>query len=641
MASFRVKPSGVSRGPAGLGLGARFFAAMLLASLPLGAGAETLGTIPQSQLPAPAEETEPADSAPRSIVPPGFGATAPESTSPAAVPAAAFPGAPVATGEASTRTLQALPGRANSAITVGTLGGVDASAAGLLGQQNGGFGFDMWRGSSRGSVERYLRELPVATGSPIMNEMSRRLLLTGAEPPEGEQGASSLLAIRLNRLIAAGHADLADQLGQSARADKAPDVAIERARAALAIGKDEQACSELPNIPTGSDPAHDAAAAFSLKLSAFCQVMSGNKSTANLTLDLAREEGLDDPLFYSLVAEATDGLKLKAPDPATLDILDVALYRLANRELPKNAGQIATAAVVQALARNDKLPPETRIAAGERATMLNLLNPAELAALYKLPQFTEADFEGLKTATFPDQPVMRRALLFQAIDAEVSPVERANLIKVLLATGKSGGVYLATAEALMPTLTAMTPSPVFRRLAPAAVRAFLLVGDRAHASQWYALIQPEGGQTIGRDARELGALMRVSDPQGPGGNSEQISADILADLRSGVKSAQSFAMLEVLLLEALGYPVPQNVLAAIAGIAPDSRVDQLRIAGQKGAVGEVVMLSLCDIGPGGPDSANPSLIAQAVTSLRAVHLDVEARRLATEALMGRSHAEPG
>ncbi|MGB5950442.1 MAG: hypothetical protein WBG82_14075, partial [Parvibaculum sp.] len=108
MASFRVKSSGVSRGRAGLG--ARFFAAMLLASLPLGAGAETLGTIPQSQLPAPAEETEPADSAPRSIVPPGFGATAPESISPVE-PAAAFPGAPVATGEASTRTLQALPGR--------------------------------------------------------------------------------------------------------------------------------------------------------------------------------------------------------------------------------------------------------------------------------------------------------------------------------------------------------------------------------------------------------------------------------------------------------------------------------------------------------------------------------------------------
>src|SRR5690606_7404179 len=149
--------------------------AMLLASLPLGAGAETLGTIPQSQLPPPAGEPEPADSAPRSIVPPGFRATAPEGASPAAIPAAAFPGAPAATGEASPRTCRGLPGGANSGMTVGTLGGVEASAAGLLGQQNGGFGFDMWRGSSRGSVERYLRELPVATGSPIMNELSRRL----------------------------------------------------------------------------------------------------------------------------------------------------------------------------------------------------------------------------------------------------------------------------------------------------------------------------------------------------------------------------------------------------------------------------------------------------------------------------------
>ena len=70
-------------------------------------------------------------------------------------------------------------------------------------------------------------------------------------------------------------------------------------------------------------------------------------------------------------------------------------------------------------------------------------------------------------------------------------------------------------------------------------------------------------------------------------------------------------------------------------------MNQLQNAGQKGVVGEVVLLSLVSIGPGGPDGADPHVTAQAVSSLRAVHLDAEARRLATEALMGRSHAEPG
>lgn len=632
-------------------LGAGLAMALLAAPLSLAARADTLGTIPASQAPAGAtpeapQDTpegtseEPVDSLPRSIVPPGFGATTPGGALLEAAPAADG-GAP-APGQAPAQTLQAVPGRANSGITVGTLGSVDASSAGLIGEGEGGFGSDMWRGATRGDIERYLGRLPVATGSPIMNDLARRLLLTGAQPPQGQPGGASLLAMRLDRLIAAGHADLAYDLGQSARADKSPAVAIARARAALAIGKDREACAELPDIPTGSDPAHDQTAAFSLKLSAFCQVVSDNKATANLTLDLAREEGLDDPLFYSLVAEATDGLKLKAADPKSLEILDAALYRLAHRELPRNAGEIASSAIVQTLARDETLAPETRIAAGERAAMLGLVAPEELAALYKLPAFAEADFDGLSTATFPDVPALRRALIFQAIDRQISPVERADLIRLMLATGESGGLYLVTVEALMPTLTGLTPSPVLRNLAPAAVRAFLLVGERGHAEQWFGLIAPEaGGGTIGRDARELGALMRISNSQGPGGNSEQISADILADLRSGVSATRNFATLETLLLGALGYPLPQNVLAAVTGMAPDSLGNQLAAAGQKGAVGEVVLLSLVAIGPGGPEGADPHVVAQAVSSLRAVHLDDEARRLATEALMGHSHAEPG
>jgi hypothetical protein len=621
---------------AGTGLVAVLLAAML--SLP--AMADTLGTLPASPQgeTAPAgSDDEPADTAPRSIVPPGFGATTPggAETQPAAEPAQ-----PAVQGTST--VIEAVPGSSKAGITMDTLGSVDASATGLIDDKQGSLGADMWRGASRSDVERYLAQLPVVTGSPVMNDLSRRLLLTGAQPPEGPKDGVSVLALRLNQLIAIGHADLAYDLGNSAQADKSTDVVMARARAALAIGKDGEACAELPDIPTGSDPAHDAAAAFNLKLSAFCQVVSGNKSTANLTLDLAREEGLDDPLFYSLVAQATDGLKLKAPDPKSLDILEVALYRLAGRELPKNAGEIAASAVVQTLARDEKLAPEIRIAAGERAAMLGLLKADELAALYKLPKFAEADFDGLKTGSFPANSAMRRALLFQAIDQEVSPVERANLIKLMLATGRTAGVYLVTVEALMPTLSSLTPSPVLRNVAPEAVRAFLTVGDRKNAEAWYALIAPEaGGSSIGRDARELSALMRISDPQGPGGNSDQISADILADLHSGVKAVQTFATLEAYLLKSLGYPVPQNVLAAITDMAPDSLIDQLRTAGQKNEIGEVVMLSLVAIGPGGPDSADPLVVAQAVSSLRAVHLDVEARRLATEALMGRSHAEPG
>ncbi|HEX7775628.1 MAG TPA: hypothetical protein VF449_03785, partial [Parvibaculum sp.] len=388
------------------------------------------------------------------------------------------------------------------------------------------------------------------------------------------------------------------------------------------------------------------------------QISSGNKSAAGLTLDLAREEALDDPLFYSLAYQASDGVKLKAPEPKSLGILDVAFYRLAGRDLPKNASAIAAPATLVGLSKDEKLPAEARIGAGERAAAYGLIKGEELAALYRLPKFSADELDGAKAGALPASQELRRALLFQAVDAEVSPVDRADLMSTLLASGEESGRGYATATALLPVLTQMTPSPALRGFAPAATRAFLLVGDRAHAQNWFALVgaagMPPAGAQAGlvpvsgsadRDARVLGALMMIGDPKGPS-NLDQVSADIVADLRSGVAANQNFGALEALLLDAQGYPLPQSVLDALplapkSAAAPEALLNQLHAAGLKGSVGEVVLLSLVAIGPGGPDRADRQALAQSVSSLRAVHLDGEARRLATEALMGRSHAGPG
>lgn len=578
---------------------------------------------------------------PQPIMPLGFGATSPISG--ASFPRGAEP------DMQGVKAIGEIPGRANSGIQMGELGGVDASAAGLIGADDGGFGPDMWRGATRADVERNLAAMPVATSSPVVNALSRRLLLTSATPPEGEAGGASLLAVRLQRLTAAGRADLAYELGQSARADISAPVSVARARAALALGRDEEACSELGNIPAGNDPAHDEADAFSTKLSAFCQIRSGNKAAANLTLDLAREEGLDDPLFFSLAAQATDGLKLKAAEPKVIDILDARLYLLAKREMPKTAGSIAVPAVVKVLAQDETLPTQTRIEAGERAAMIGLIKPAELAALYKLPTFKPDDLENAKIGKFPAAGALRRAVLYQAIDAEVLPTERIEMIKQMFATGEAGDVYPATVGVMLPMLSALEPSSALKSLAPVAVRAFLLAGDRAHAQLWYALVTPQGesgGPVIGRDARELSALMRISDPDGPGPLTEQIAVQIVGDLNSGVADTQNFGASEAMLFDAFGQPLPQSILDVLGKAprsvgAPEALLNQLHNAGLRGSVGEVVLLSLVAIGPGGPDRADRQAVAQSVSSLRAVHLDGEARRLATEALMGRSHAGRG
>jgi hypothetical protein len=531
---------------------------------------------------------------------------------------------------------------------MGELGGVDASSAGLIGSDDGGFGTDMWRGTTRANVDQYLAMLPVATPSMVAGDLTRRLLLTSATPPEGQVsgGSGSLLALRLDRLIAAGHADLATELGATAKADTSVPVAAARARAALALGDDRGACQELANLPAGNDPAHDEIDAFATELSAYCQISSGNKAAANVTLDLAREEGYDNPLFYSLAAEANDGLKLKAPTPKMISSLDARFYALAKRPLPDDAGSIVVPAVVKPLASDENNAARIRIEAGERAVQAGLMSGKELAAIYNDVSFKPDELEGAKAGLFPKVPSVKRALLFQAIDAEVMPTDRAELITQFLATGEAGKVYPASVEAVLPALVAMQPAPELASFAPVATRAFLTADDRDHASQWFALLSAGGQSPSSRDMRELSALMRVSDPAGLAPMSNDVAAAIAADLKSGVAEVQNFAATEAMIFDASGQVLPQPVLEALVNAprsvgAPEALLNQLHGAGLKGSVGEVVLLTLVALGPGGPGSADRQAVAQSVSSLRAVHLDSEARRLALEALLGRSHAGRG
>lgn len=619
-----------------------------------------LGAPAASTVPAPVDGNLPAASVasprikagPQPILPPGFQpqATAPQNVAPESIapqrPTMAFPSGDARTVSEPLRAVTAVPGSTTSGITMGEIGGVDASSAGLIGSNDGGFGTDMWRGTTRANVGQYLAMLPVATPSPVANDLTRRLLLTSATPPEGQVSGASLLAIRLDRLIASGRADLATELGHSTKADTSVPVAITRARAALALADDNAACQELANLPAGNDPAHDEVDAFATELSAYCQISSGNKAAANVTLDLAREEGYDDALFFSLAAEANDGLKLKAPAPKSITSLDARFYALAKRELPEDAGSIVVPAVVKPLALDENNASRVRVEAGERAVLAGLMSGDELAGIYNDVAFKSEEIEGAKAGLFPKTSSLRRALLFQAIAAEVLPTDRAELMKVFLATGEAGHVYLAAVEALKPSLLALRPGPELVSFAPSAVRAYLIADERDHASEWFALMAAGSQPALGREMRELTSVMQISNPAGLSPITNELAAAMADDLKSGVAATQNFAATEAMIYDASGQTLPQNVLEALVNAprsvgAPEGLLNQLHSAGLRGSVGEVVLLTLVAIGPGGPESADRQAVAQSVSSLRAVHLEGEARRLALEALLGRSHAGRG
>ncbi len=602
-------------------------------------------------------------SGPIRILPPSLGTGGDGADSfdtPADDPVPLFPSGPSAGGrdELPTRALGARPGEAGTGIEIGSLGEVDEASVGLLTDSDGGLGAAMWAGTDRRVVEQLTVDVPGPSSSPILGELSRSLLLTSARPPQGSSGATSLLALRLQRLNEAGRSeDVARLYARAGVSQPSPAAALEFAKAALATGDRDMACNLLAGLPVGGDPGTDPIAAFGLKLSIFCQISGGLSAAANLTVDLAREQGLDAPLFLSLAAAATDGLSLDAPEPQSIDPLIYRMMDLAGRVLPGDAvGRLAPSLLVP-VAEDRSLDPELRIAAAERAAVLGLIEGDQMAAAYLAVSYTREDVAGVRVGVEPASPYRRRALFHQAVLDERVPAGRADLLAMLFFRERDGDAYAATIAAHRGSLASVPPSSVLTSFAPLAARAFIELGDRVRAGMWLSVL--EGSAANSRQVRELRAVLRLIDPGTFIGSSLPQVADASADavpvapipvflqpalndLAAG-GTVRDFAALEIVLLDALGLSLPPSVWDALlisgglpgGDVAPVAVSQRLKLASSQGRVGETVLLTLAALSESGPDRAHPQTLSEAVRALRTVGLEREARRLAAEALMAR------
>ncbi len=85
-------------------------------------------------------------------------------------------------------------------IRVEYLQEVDPEAVGLLEEAQGGFGAGMWKGTPRIVVERLLPRLPTDLTGRAGRALVRRLLLSTAQPPAGDDKGANLVALRVDQL---------------------------------------------------------------------------------------------------------------------------------------------------------------------------------------------------------------------------------------------------------------------------------------------------------------------------------------------------------------------------------------------------------------------------------------------------------
>ncbi len=561
-------------------------------------------------------------------------------------------------------------------VSVQGLDRVEGEAVGTLGPRQGGLGADLWAGADRALVERLLPQLPAQSQSRAVRDLTRRLLLTAATPPAG-QGQQNFVALRAERLLAMGDTDAAAQLIGNTPPRQRDDALLTVGVQADLLRYDlNNVCAEVDNNPS-------VLSVFWQQATILCRVLEGDESGATLGLDLLREQGVNDPLYFGLIDTLITQAEAGEVAGGAATPLNLALLRAARAQIPATMLSGSSPAVLRAIALSPNAADEIRLQAGLAAHRVGALDDGAVREL--LAAHVEAG----------DSELAAIAELILAAARETVPTAKAAALQRGLAAAEEAGVFPIFARLAGAAFEDLSPNADIAWAGPLAIRALLLSNNADAAVAWYRVVRSEGrfDPELAAAATDLWPLLRLAhagrvptalpeaaapdDSTAARDTGRSISEASIAALGAAdASSAGRTAVIEQLvtpaaapatgpdnfpydnrdleawlagdsaaeplalaLLDAFGDPLPPTVWRSVAG-ADDTRqpVDAtlwltLQQAADSGARGETLLLALVMLGDGDLGQVSPLALHGAIDALQKVGLLAEARHLAVEAAL--------
>jgi len=542
-------------------------------------------------------------------------------------------------------------------IEVNILGEVDPDSAGALTPAEGGFGIDMWRGTPRAVVDRLLPRLPLGAPSPAMHALMRRLLLSIATVPEGDGERGALLAQRARLLVALGDLDGVARLVAATPAPARQGNLLHIDADARLLANDYTRACALASSNVGEEPMM-----YWQKTLVLCQALAGRHAEASLGLALLRELGEDDAAYFRLVEALGRGGDGDMDSAAVSQPLHLAMARAAQVRLTDDIAGVREPGLLKAIAVSPNATPMVRLEAAERAVGTGTLPAATLSALYAAVPFDEVAQDDLVAHAEKVGGPEGRAALYQAALTRTEPMDRIDLMRRLLASGRTDGRYATAAKGIADLVTTLSPTDDAMAFIAEAAGVALMDGRRDVVRQWRATLavaapnDPQAAKALAR-TEPLAILAGLTEPvvdaepdvddtatvESP---TKDTTAAVLSawwraisedeeDTAARARAARLFTV-----FEAMGRPVPAELWGGLldgsmhreATVVDPVVWHGLENAAAGGRVGETMLMSLIALDDAGPGGADPIVLRRVLVGLRSVGLDEAAAALAVEAL---------
>ncbi len=541
-----------------------------------------------------------------------------------AAPATALPGAPSSSPQAP------------SGFQVDTLQSVDADTVGALGPDERPLPLTMWGGTPRPVAERLLSLLPAQPASRILYDLQRRLLLSASFNPEGAAGATRLIALRADKLMAMGDLAGVRRLLQSVP-QRDLDDRLSRLKVDAAWLADDLAggCAEARQ-----NLARNRAEVWQ-RDQAFCLALDGDKEKADLAMRLLPEQGFaDDPVFDALMDAVLGNERAKLPALQQARPADLAMLRAAHRPVPADIAASRDLRVLVAVALSAAADPQLRLAAGERVEAAGAWRTQDLQKLYGAVELPPELLASAANAGGADKGPRGRAGLWQASRKQASAEARMAMIERALNLAATPEAYAQQARLYAADLAALEPKDEFLGEAASLVRALDAAGRPEAAQRWIGLLEAEAPKSA--DARRildgLWVLNLLAQPGAAAWAPEPFEA-WRRSLKGPDADVEARTGLAVLLIEAAGHPVPNELWRELvsqparrpASLPPAPVLPALAAASSERRLAETVLLVDIALGETAFSEQPALLLGLIAQRLRAVDLADEARAFALEA----------
>lgn len=533
----------------------------------------------------------------------------------------------------------AQPGPADKApIEVNALGSPDGPAAGLLERGNGGMAEDIWSGSDRATVNDLLARVPLASGVYSVRTLSRKVVLTVADPPTG-QAPHSFQTMRLKALLDAGLVTEAAHLAMQVQLKDDPEFMRAQAVAILLGGMPSDVCSgSTSSRDTNSDPMW-------MQLRAYCYAVSGQHDLLELTRGVMKAQGSYERGFETLL---DDVLNHKIVQPGEIhDPTPVDVFLLRQAEFPIStalSAKFGQAASMVAL-RDAKNSPAVRADAAAQALHTGWMTSAELNTIADAQAFTPQQIANAENAA-PALPFFQgQALIRQALAVTADNDEKAQLVGVALRMGRQ--MQLSTVAVRMQErgLVSVMPNPKLHAYVAPFARALMLVRQADAAERWREALDPNNEADHALAAALAVELNLIAPNPGRAQRAQTALQWLAANAASNQPvdgpEEQRYDVTAIALYDALGEPLPQSAAAAplLAEkwtgrvLAPATRKKLEDLRGQPTRKGEAILTILDAVGALGPGDLAPDAVAFLVRDLKAEGEGDAARALAIDALL--------